>query len=204
MSFPYLWHLSFSRWMRKLYWTSSAFKDSTNFDHIKTHYYWSHPMVKYTSLPVFILINSVSIRFRLIRTESFLSVPNQTFCRCRVIETIACIPILAYDARRDQKIFIVDSIICTYKKTRHPIECYLAIDLSKVASFNADVGFMVYDRSRKTHIWDSSKFIFGPDLKNLLSAKTFAQICSAANKRHSLQKGSGYNALTCSNSLILV
>ena len=33
------------RWMRKLYWTNSAFKDSTNFDHIKTHYYWSHSMV---------------------------------------------------------------------------------------------------------------------------------------------------------------
>jgi putative glutathione S-transferase len=33
------------RWMRKLYWTNSAFKDSTNFEHIKTHYYWSHPMI---------------------------------------------------------------------------------------------------------------------------------------------------------------
>ncbi|KAJ2925371.1 hypothetical protein H1R20_g11664, partial [Candolleomyces eurysporus] len=29
-------------WMRKLYWNSDAFKSSTNFDHIKTHYYWSH------------------------------------------------------------------------------------------------------------------------------------------------------------------
>ena len=28
--------------MQKLYWNSAAFKDSTNFEHIKTHYYWSH------------------------------------------------------------------------------------------------------------------------------------------------------------------
>jgi putative glutathione S-transferase len=32
-------------WMKKLYWNNSAFKDSTNFDHIKTHYFWSHPFV---------------------------------------------------------------------------------------------------------------------------------------------------------------
>jgi glutathionyl-hydroquinone reductase len=30
------------RWMQKLYWNNDAFKDSTNFEHIKTHYYWSH------------------------------------------------------------------------------------------------------------------------------------------------------------------
>jgi len=35
-------------WMRKLYWSNSAFKDSTNFEHIKTHYYWSHPSVNPT------------------------------------------------------------------------------------------------------------------------------------------------------------
>jgi putative glutathione S-transferase len=29
------------RWMQKLYWNNDAFKDSTNFEHIKTHYYWS-------------------------------------------------------------------------------------------------------------------------------------------------------------------
>ena len=28
--------------MQKLYWNNDAFKDSTNFEHIKTHYYWSH------------------------------------------------------------------------------------------------------------------------------------------------------------------
>ena len=33
------------RWMQKLYWNSDAFKDSTNFEHIKTHYYWSHASV---------------------------------------------------------------------------------------------------------------------------------------------------------------
>ncbi|KAI0806214.1 glutathione S-transferase [Irpex lacteus] len=32
-------------WMRKLYWTIPAFKDTCNFEHIKTHYYWSHPMI---------------------------------------------------------------------------------------------------------------------------------------------------------------
>ncbi|THH30904.1 hypothetical protein EUX98_g3294 [Antrodiella citrinella] len=32
-------------WMRKLYWKHPAFKDTTNFDHIKTHYYWSHTML---------------------------------------------------------------------------------------------------------------------------------------------------------------
>ena len=30
------------RWMQKLYWNNDAFKDSTNFEHIKTHFYWSH------------------------------------------------------------------------------------------------------------------------------------------------------------------
>ena len=33
------------RWMQKLYWNNDAFKDSTNFEHIKTHYYWSHTSV---------------------------------------------------------------------------------------------------------------------------------------------------------------
>lgn len=32
-------------WMRKLYWNNPAFKDTCNFAHIKTHYYWSHTMV---------------------------------------------------------------------------------------------------------------------------------------------------------------
>jgi len=32
-------------WMRKLYWNFPAFKDTCDFDHIKTHYYWSHPMI---------------------------------------------------------------------------------------------------------------------------------------------------------------
>jgi hypothetical protein len=33
------------RWMQKLYWNNDAFKDSTNFEHIKTHYYWSQIIV---------------------------------------------------------------------------------------------------------------------------------------------------------------
>ncbi|KIY47502.1 glutathione S-transferase [Fistulina hepatica ATCC 64428] len=32
-------------WMKKLYWKNDAFKSATNFDHIKTHYYWSHPQI---------------------------------------------------------------------------------------------------------------------------------------------------------------
>ncbi|EIN11188.1 glutathione S-transferase [Punctularia strigosozonata HHB-11173 SS5] len=33
------------RWLRKLYWTVPAFGETTNFDHIKVHYFWSHPMI---------------------------------------------------------------------------------------------------------------------------------------------------------------
>ena len=33
------------RWMQKLYWNNDAFKDSTNFEHIKTHFYWSHDTI---------------------------------------------------------------------------------------------------------------------------------------------------------------
>jgi len=32
-------------WMRKLYWTRAAFESTTDFAHIKTHYYWSHPFI---------------------------------------------------------------------------------------------------------------------------------------------------------------
>ncbi|TFK32335.1 glutathione S-transferase [Crucibulum laeve] len=35
-------------WMQKLYWNSDAFKSSTNFEHIKTHYYWSHASINPT------------------------------------------------------------------------------------------------------------------------------------------------------------
>jgi putative glutathione S-transferase len=38
------------RWLRKLYWENEAFKSTTNFDHIKTHYYWSHPQVNPTRI----------------------------------------------------------------------------------------------------------------------------------------------------------
>ncbi|PVG01382.1 glutathione S-transferase [Serendipita vermifera] len=36
------------KWMQNLYWNYPAFKDTTNFDHIKTHYYWSHPHINPT------------------------------------------------------------------------------------------------------------------------------------------------------------
>ncbi|KAJ7638398.1 glutathione S-transferase [Roridomyces roridus] len=37
-------------WMKALYWKNPAFKDSTQFDHIKTHYYWSHPQINATRI----------------------------------------------------------------------------------------------------------------------------------------------------------
>ncbi|KAK7047385.1 S-glutathionyl-(chloro)hydroquinone reductase [Paramarasmius palmivorus] len=37
-----------NKWMKKLYWNDDAFKSSTNFEHIKTHYYWSHPHINPT------------------------------------------------------------------------------------------------------------------------------------------------------------
>ncbi|KAJ7265903.1 glutathione S-transferase [Mycena haematopus] len=39
-----------NRWMKALYWKNPAFKDSTNFTHIKTHYYWSHPQINGTRI----------------------------------------------------------------------------------------------------------------------------------------------------------
>ncbi|ODN75919.1 hypothetical protein L202_05903 [Cryptococcus amylolentus CBS 6039] len=35
--YPYL-----HKWLQKLYWNNPAFKDTTDFDHIKEHYYYSH------------------------------------------------------------------------------------------------------------------------------------------------------------------
>ncbi|KAJ7598950.1 glutathione S-transferase [Mycena floridula] len=37
-------------WMQNLYWNEEAFKSSTNFEHIKTHYYWSHPSINPTRI----------------------------------------------------------------------------------------------------------------------------------------------------------
>ncbi|RDB28046.1 Glutathione S-transferase omega-like 2 [Hypsizygus marmoreus] len=37
-------------WLRKLYWNNDAFKSSTDFNHIKTHYYWSHPSINPTRI----------------------------------------------------------------------------------------------------------------------------------------------------------
>ncbi|KAJ7067887.1 glutathione S-transferase [Mycena amicta] len=42
-----------NRWMKELYWQNAAFKDSTNFNHIKTHYYWSHPQINATRVVPF-------------------------------------------------------------------------------------------------------------------------------------------------------
>jgi putative glutathione S-transferase len=42
-----------TRWLKKLYWTNEAFKTSTNFEHIKTHYYWSQTLVR---RPAFFLL----------------------------------------------------------------------------------------------------------------------------------------------------
>ncbi|KAI0717001.1 glutathione S-transferase [Earliella scabrosa] len=40
-------------WMRKLYWNNEAFSSTCNFDHIKTHYYWSHAHINpYRVVPV--------------------------------------------------------------------------------------------------------------------------------------------------------
>jgi len=37
-----------NRWLKNLYWNNDAFKSTTDFDHIKTHYYWSHPSINPT------------------------------------------------------------------------------------------------------------------------------------------------------------
>jgi len=32
-------------WLRRLYWKNDAFQSTTDFEHIKTHYFWSHPNI---------------------------------------------------------------------------------------------------------------------------------------------------------------
>ncbi|KAI0316226.1 glutathione S-transferase [Amylostereum chailletii] len=32
-------------WLRRLYWQNDAFQSTTDFEHIKTHYFWSHPTI---------------------------------------------------------------------------------------------------------------------------------------------------------------
>ncbi|KAG8949806.1 S-glutathionyl-(chloro)hydroquinone reductase [Tulasnella sp. 419] len=39
-----------NRWLKNLYWNNPAFKDTINFDHIKTHYYWSHKQINPTGI----------------------------------------------------------------------------------------------------------------------------------------------------------
>jgi len=36
------------KWLRQLYWNNDAFSSTCNFEHIKTHYYWSHPSINPT------------------------------------------------------------------------------------------------------------------------------------------------------------
>ena len=38
------------QWLQNLYWNYPAFKDTTNFQHIKEHYYWSHPHINPTRI----------------------------------------------------------------------------------------------------------------------------------------------------------
>lgn len=44
-SYPHL-----NRWLKNLYWNHSAFKQTTDFKHIKEHYYWSHPQINPTRI----------------------------------------------------------------------------------------------------------------------------------------------------------
>ncbi|GAA6027232.1 hypothetical protein JCM8097_002508 [Rhodosporidiobolus ruineniae] len=39
-----------NRWMKNLYWNYPAFKDTTNFEHIKKHYYMSHGQINPTRI----------------------------------------------------------------------------------------------------------------------------------------------------------
>jgi len=39
-----------NRWMKNLYWKNDAFKSTTEFNHIKTHYYWSHTTINPTRI----------------------------------------------------------------------------------------------------------------------------------------------------------
>ncbi|GAA6059254.1 hypothetical protein JCM10212_006647 [Sporobolomyces blumeae] len=39
-----------NEWMKNLYWNYPAFKETTNFEHIKMHYYTSHPQINPTRI----------------------------------------------------------------------------------------------------------------------------------------------------------
>ncbi|KAK1226729.1 S-glutathionyl-(chloro)hydroquinone reductase [Marasmius sp. AFHP31] len=39
-----------NKWMKRLYWNITAFKESTDLEHIKTGYYWSHPNINPTRI----------------------------------------------------------------------------------------------------------------------------------------------------------
>jgi len=39
-----------NRWLKNLYWNNDSFKKTTNFEHIKVHYYWSHAQINPTKI----------------------------------------------------------------------------------------------------------------------------------------------------------
>lgn len=39
-----------NRWLKNLYWNNAAFKDTTDFEHIKKHYYMSHAQINPTRI----------------------------------------------------------------------------------------------------------------------------------------------------------
>ena len=39
-----------NRWLKNLYWNNESFKSTTNFEHIKYHYYASHKQINGTQV----------------------------------------------------------------------------------------------------------------------------------------------------------
>lgn len=74
-------------WLRKLYWKIPAFKDTCNFEHIKTHYYWSHTTV---SIPVAMHVNRTEQHCR--STHIGLSQSDQSLISYpSMIDRFACL-----------------------------------------------------------------------------------------------------------------
>lgn len=69
-------------WMQKLYWKNDAFKSSTHFDHIKTHYYWSHASVRNCVIHFLNLSNDICNRST--PQGSFLRGPSPTSDLCEL------------------------------------------------------------------------------------------------------------------------
>ncbi|KAF4618511.1 hypothetical protein D9613_010018 [Agrocybe pediades] len=60
------------KWMQNLYWNNPAFKDTTNFEHIKAHYYWSHPHFRQ-----FVITSPKKIEKKRVRGEGLHEASNQ-------------------------------------------------------------------------------------------------------------------------------